>query len=118
LARQPGLQNAPPRAAEDRNGRLIYRFVQAVRSRGEGLPAGTLLGIVSVKYSAPRARVDLVENLGMVLMAGALAGILAILVFYIITQKLILMPVRELRAVADEVSSGNHDVRSRVATGD
>src|SRR5262245_4772266 len=40
LSRQPGMQNAPQRVVEDRRGQVIYRHVQAVRSQGEGYPAG------------------------------------------------------------------------------
>ncbi|MEE8169950.1 MAG: ATP-binding protein, partial [Phycisphaerae bacterium] len=77
-----------------------------------------LLGVVLATHIAPRTGADLSENLGLILMAGALAGILAVLVFYIISQRLILSPVRELRHVADEVAAGNHSVRSRIETGD
>jgi signal transduction histidine kinase/CheY-like chemotaxis protein len=60
----------------------------------------------------------LLINLGLSLMAGALAGILAVLVFYLITQKLILSPVRELTRVAEHVAQGEHGVRSQIVTGD
>ena len=39
--------------------------------------------------------------------AGLMAGVLAILVFYLITQGLILSPVRRLRRVAEQVSGGD-----------
>ena len=89
-----------------------------MRSDGGKYPQGTLLGVVSVDYPVPRARVDLLINLGLSVMAGALVGILAVLVFYLITQKLILSPVRELKRVAENVSQGEHSVRSQIATGD
>lgn len=118
LARKIGLDEAPLRVEKRRSGHLFYRVVLPVRSRGDRGSPGTLLGVVSVEYPASKAGADLIENEGLIVMAGALAGILAVLVFYIITQKLILSPVRELRAVADEVSGGNHEVRSTIATGD
>ncbi len=118
LAERPGLQEAPPLVTQTPDGQVQYRCVRAVRSTGDRRPEGTLLGVVSVDYVAPAARFDLWTNLGISLLAGALAGVLATLVFYLITDKLILRPVRELRDVADQVAAGNHDVRSRIATGD
>jgi two-component system, NarL family, sensor histidine kinase BarA len=50
--------------------------------------------------------------------AGALAGIFAILVFYLITTKFILAPIHELRSVAVKVSEGDLAVRSAIKSGD
>lgn len=100
------------------NGQPLYRYLLAIRSNGERYPQGTLLGVVLVDYVAADARFDLLTNLGIMVMSAALAFILATLVFYLITNKLILRPVRELRQVAEQVSAGNHDVRSTIATGD
>ncbi|HWL93469.1 MAG TPA: HAMP domain-containing sensor histidine kinase [Phycisphaerae bacterium] len=103
----------------DSSGGLVrYRMAFAVRSTGGQYPPGQLLGLLRVDYEAPRAHVDFIVNVGLSLMAGALAGILAILVFYLITQKLILSPVRELTQVAESVSQGDHSIRSAIATGD
>ena len=41
-----------------------------------------------------------------------------VLVFYLIMQKLILVPVRDLRKVAEQVTTGDLEVRSAIATGD
>jgi two-component system, NarL family, sensor histidine kinase BarA len=117
LAHNPDLREAPP-AVETIRGGLLYRIVLPVRSAGGKLPPGTLLGLVCVDYPVSDARADLWINLGLSLMAGALAGTLAVLVFYLITQKLILSPVRELRRVAESVSQGEHGIRSKIATGD
>lgn len=117
LSENHGLTEA--RAVAQRVGPdILYRLVAPVRSVGGRYPQGTLLGVVSVDYPSPDARLNLIINLGLSLMAGALAGILAVLVFYLITQKLILSPVRELRRVAESVSQGEHGVRSQIATGD
>jgi signal transduction histidine kinase len=117
LARDPSLRESPPRY-ETIGGNLLYRLVLPVRSTGGKHPAGALLGVVAVESPARDARASLLENFVLSLMAGALAGILAILVFYVITQKLILSPVRELTRVAERVSAGDHGVRSQIATGD
>lgn len=118
LAVRPGLREAPPRIDRTPDGRPRYRYVLAIRSSGERVPQGTLLGVVSVDYVPRQARFEQLTNLGIGVMAGALAGVLAVLVFYLITDKLILRPVRELRVVAEQVSAGNHDIRSQIATGD
>ena len=119
LARRVGLSDATPRVElAQGDAPPAYSLVRAIRSRGEELPAGALVGVVYVTYAGPRAAADITENMGLVLMAGGAAGIMAVLVFYIITQKLILSPVRELRSVADEVAGGHHNVRSRIETGD
>ena len=117
LVEEPGRTEASP-YVESIEGELVYRIALPVRSVGGRYPPGTLLGVVSVQQPVPRAKVELWINLGLSLMAGALAGILAVLVFYLITQKLILLPVRELTKVAESVSQGEHSVRSQVATGD
>lgn len=117
LASDPGMAEAPP-FMEIIDGDLVYRTALAVRSVGGRYPVGKLLGVVAVEYPVPRARADLWINFGLSLMAGALAGILAVLVFYLVTHKLVLSPVRELRRVAESVSRGEHRVRSQIATGD
>ncbi len=117
LAQNPTLTEAQPHV-ESAGRDLIYRIVLPYRPTGGRHPPGTLLGVVSVEYPVAKARVDLWINFGLSLMAGALAGTLAVLVFYLITQKLILSPVRELRRVAEGVSQGEHSIRSKIATGD
>lgn len=117
LAGDPSLAESVPRW-EAVGGGLLYQLVLPIRSAGGTRPAGSLLAVLAVEHLAPKARVGLLVNLGLSLMAGALAGILAILVFYLITQKLILFPVRELKHVVESVSQGEHSVRSQIATGD
>ncbi|HEW78846.1 MAG TPA: HAMP domain-containing protein, partial [Phycisphaerales bacterium] len=46
------------------------------------------------------------------------AGTGAIIAFYIITQRVILRPIRQLRAIANNVAEGNLDIRSSIKTGD
>jgi len=47
-----------------------------------------------------------------------LAGTLAIIVFYLITTRLILQPVRVLQETAEKVSEGDLNIRSDISTGD
>ena len=117
LTQNPGTTEVAP-YVDTVDGDLVYRVVLPVRSVGGKYPPGTLLGVVTVEHPVSRARVDLWINFGLSIMAGALAGILAVLVFFLITQRLILSPVRELKRVAESVSQGEHSVRSQIATGD
>src|SRR5213595_1263871 len=53
-----------------------------------------------------------------IFLAGVIAGILAIIVFYLITTRLILQPVRVLQETAEKVSEGDLNIRSDINTGD
>jgi len=53
-----------------------------------------------------------------IIVAGLIGGAGAIVVFYIITQRLILRPIRQLRALANNVAEGNLEIRSSIATRD
>ena len=52
------------------------------------------------------------------LMAGVIGLTGAVVAFYWITQRVILRPIRQLRALANNVAEGTLDVRSSIATGD
>ncbi len=53
-----------------------------------------------------------------IIMAGVIGGLGAIVAFYWITQRVILRPIRQLRALANNVAEGNLDIRSAIDTGD
>jgi len=53
-----------------------------------------------------------------IIVAGLIGGTGAIIVFYMITQRLILRPIRQLRALANNVAEGNLEIRSSIATRD
>lgn len=53
-----------------------------------------------------------------IIMAGLIGGTGAIVAFYWITQRVILRPIRQLRALANNVAEGNLDIRSSIATAD
>ncbi len=52
------------------------------------------------------------------IVAAVLGATGAMVAFYWITQRVILRPIRQLRALANNVAEGNLDVRSAIATGD
>lgn len=51
-------------------------------------------------------------------MAGLIGATGAIVAFYWITQRVILRPIRQLRALANNVAEGNLDIRSSISTAD
>jgi two-component system sensor histidine kinase BarA len=53
-----------------------------------------------------------------IIVAGLIGGTGAIVAFYTITQRLILRPIRQLRALANNVAEGNLEIRSSIATRD
>ena len=77
-----------------------------------------LAGAITVILPIERGATDLLWNRIWLISSGALAGVLAILVFYIITTRFILSPVHDLRRVAIHVAEGNLDERAAVKTGD
>jgi len=124
---------------KDREDRLIFltkddvrysNYVRIFRAREHCLschnadgPAGAFgqnaaIGAAVIYESAGEIRKTAVMNRVWVIVAGLIAGAGAIVAFYIITQRVILRPIRQLRALADNVTEGNLDVRSAIKTRD
>ena len=57
-------------------------------------------------------------NFWTVMWIATMAGVLAMLLFQLIAQRMFLRPVRQLRRAADKVAKGNIAFRSHVRTGD
>jgi signal transduction histidine kinase len=108
-----------------------FRYAHAVwvtrrclECHGEGRSAqppyqeNQLAGLVLVDLPAETSRQSSLINRIVIVAAGVLAGIFAILVFYLITTRFILSPIDELRSVALRVAEGDLSVRSTVQTGD
>jgi signal transduction histidine kinase len=86
---------------------------------GASMPAsGPLLGMVVVDIPSEVNANELFLNRAWILIAGLFAGTLAILVFYVITTRIILQPVRVLQETAEKVSEGDLNIRSDISTGD
>jgi two-component system, NarL family, sensor histidine kinase BarA len=77
-----------------------------------------LLGIVSVDIQSQIEAGQAILNRFSFIAAGLLAGVVAIIVFYLITTRLILKPVRVLQKTAEKVRDGDLDIRSAINTGD
>ncbi len=90
-----------------------YRVVRAIRDAD-----GKLDGVVVIERSSPAAASEMLLNTLYLFAAGCVALGLAVLVFYLVTNKIILSPVRRLRETAEEVREGNLDTRSNIQTRD
>lgn len=118
-------------SARDAGGRTFYRYARAVRGSdlarlqsafNAGLtPAGVADPLRRVLFIQLRdheaARQQTVNRVTLVA-AGLFSGLLAIAVFYYITTRIILSPVRVLRGYAERVSEGDLSIRSDINTGD
>ena len=80
--------------------------------------SASLMGLVSIDMRSQVDTNQLLLNRIFLLCAGLLAGTLALIVFYIITTRLILKPVRVLQDTAEKVSKGDLNIRSHINTGD
>ncbi len=85
---------------------------------GRSLAHPRLIGFVSVEMPSRVRTSQLLLNRVFILTAGLLAGTLAIAVFYLITTRLILQPVRVLQETAAKVAAGDLNIRSHIHTGD
>lgn len=79
---------------------------------------GVPQGVVVVERASLTAAGQVFVNRMFIIVAGLLAGGTAIIVFFYITRRIILSPVRSLRDTAQMVKAGNLHIRSDIRTGD
>jgi len=79
---------------------------------------GEPIGAVVIQRPASEISKTVLMNRVWIIVAGLIAGTGAIVAFYVITQRVILRPIRQLRALANNVADGNLDIRSAIKTGD
>lgn len=94
-----------------------YARAQRVASSGPG-PRDSTSHIVVLRRTSLSVFRSLWISAIFFLLAGAAVLALAVLVFYLITHKIILQPVRSLKETAERVREGNVAVRSDIRTGD
>jgi signal transduction histidine kinase len=82
---------------------------------GAGAP---VVGVVRIDVPYQTDENQLLLNRIVIVVAGILGGALAIVVFYLITSRLILQPVRVLKNTAEKVAEGDLNIRSAISTGD
>jgi len=115
----------------DKQDNKIYRYAMAVRrsdiERARGAGASTLVAtqvadplqaILVIEMTPDWAGRQLLLNTVYTIIAGLLAVMLAIAVFWFITTRIILSPVRVLRETAEKVAEGDLNIRSDINTGD
>jgi signal transduction histidine kinase len=79
---------------------------------------GELVGIVVTERAVSDYGKTNLLNAFWVIIAGLIGATGAFVAFYVITQRVILSPVRQLRAMADNVAEGNLEIRSSIKTRD
>jgi len=113
-------------------GRLESHYVRIFRATGHCIschnPQGSagafalnkLIGAVLIQSRDLTGEINrtVFMNRVWIIVAGLIGGAGAIVVFYMITQRLILRPIRQLRALANNVAEGNLEIRSSIATRD
>jgi signal transduction histidine kinase len=113
------------------DGQRRYRYVRAVRQsdldRARGGFAAELSAsqvtdavraVLVIDMFTPAVSRQILLNRVYILIAGLLAGLLAIVVFWYITTRVILSPIRVLRSTAEKVSEGDLNTRADINTGD
>lgn len=127
----PG-QNLAVIKSSDQRGHSIYRCFRAVRveppclgCHGPSadvrmqLQPGRLAATIDVAVPSAAATGTLASLTEWAFIVGIfLAALLALILFSIITQRLVLRPLRHLRKLTDKVADGNLNVRSTLNTGD
>ncbi|MHC4927746.1 MAG: sensor histidine kinase, partial [Planctomycetota bacterium] len=76
------------------------------------------IGAIVVKTPAIGLAWTLFMNRLWIVVAGLLAGVGAMVAFYSIFQRVILRPIRQLRALVNNIAEGNYENRSAIQTGD
>lgn len=76
------------------------------------------VGVVAVRIFPQEMDRTALMNRLCVIFAGLIAATGAIIAFYMITQRVILRPIRQLRGLVNNVSEGNLEIRSAIKTGD
>ena len=122
-------------SVEDSRGQPLYRYIRAIRKSDlsrikGGAAAGFQPTIDAPGLANPLEMILVIElrsvitsrqlsvNVFFLVGAGLLAGLLAIGVFWFITMRLILSPVRVLTDTASKIADGDIAIRAEVHTGD
>ncbi len=90
-----------------------YDAARPIRAAG-----GELQSVLVFERVSDDAGAQLVVNLLFITVAGSVVLAVALVVFAIITNRLILVPVESLKETAERVRSGRLDTRSTIQTGD
>lgn len=105
------------RTSIGKNGQRQYRYVLAIR-RNAPYGKGELLGVIEAPVNPAITEGQLLWNRAVILTAGGMSLVVALLLFSVVARNLILRPVQQLRNVADQVAAGDLSVRADIGTGD
>ncbi len=94
----------------------ILRYAAAVRRLNTDPHPDVLRGLIDVRLPMPIERS--VWNSVATVLAGASGAVLAILAFFVVTQRFVLSPVETLRQAAQKVGAGDWSARSSIHSGD
>lgn len=94
----------------------MYRYARPVWDTTERPPV--LVGVLTLERQSDDTAVLHIVNAVYLLSAGLVVLALALVVFYLITHRIILSPVRSLRGTAEAVRHGDLSSRSVIKTGD
>ena len=115
---------------ENRGGKLYATYVRVFRAAdgcischnpqgsAEQFNRNEAVGAVIIERPSSEIRRAVLLNWVWLLVAGLISGTGAFVAFYVITQRVILSPIRQLRALANNVAEGNLDIRSSINTRD
>ena len=115
--------------ARNDQGRPYYRYARAIRASqvekesfspalATAPLADPLEKVLVLEFGGDRAQRQRVLNLIFVITAGLVAMLLAIGMFWFVTTRIILSPVRVLRDTAGKIAEGDTNIRSDINTGD
>ncbi len=96
----------------------VYQYIRPIRvGTASGQPP-MLVGMIVLERRSDDAGLMLLVNTVYLISAGLVVLGMALLVFYLITSRIILSPVRQLRETAERVRDGDLSVRSDITTND
>ena len=96
------------------DGVLQSSYIKIFRTTDSYKPTA----VVIIQRPAGEISQMILMNRLWIIVAGLISGAGAIVAFYMITQRVILRPIRQLRALANNVAEGNLDIRSTIKTSD
>jgi len=113
-----------------KDGNLYSNYIRVFRANdscischypqgsGQAFGRNEAIGAAIIQRRASDINKTRLMNIVWVTITGLIGGTGAVVAFYVITQRVILRPVRQLRAMANNVADGNLDIRSSIKTGD
>jgi signal transduction histidine kinase len=124
------LQTDPDRIETSWTVNSVHNYLRIVRATESCIachnPNGTAMSfnlnevIGAIVVQTPARDISRVRAMNRlwIIVAGLLAGLGAMIAFYAIVQRIILRPIRQLRALVNNISEGNLNARSSIRSGD